>query len=80
MKKQIINQPVLVSAIVFDKQFDPLPRRIEYQGKSLELTEQLMRYRIKQGSKITQLFDMSDGEQSYRLRLSGSSWHLLSIG
>lgn len=79
MKKQIINQPVQVSAVTFDRQFEPVPKRIEFEGRSLTFISAGIRYLIRRGDVETRLFDMSDGEAEYRLRRDTSGWTLVQL-
>ena len=81
MTKTFINEPVEVTAITFTKQFEPIPRRIEYQGRSLTFLGDGMRFLIRKGENVVRLCDMTDGEASYRLRsdsLNGT-WRLVAI-
>lgn len=81
MTKTMINEPVEVTAITFTRQFEPIPRRIEYRGRSLTFLGSGMRYLVKTGGSVVRLCDMTDGEASYRLRkdsLSGA-WLLVAI-
>ena len=81
MKTELINQNVNVTSIRFTRQFDPIPRRIEFGGRSINFVDEGIRIAIKSGDRLTRLFDMSDGAQHFRLRHSAgeSSWRLVSI-
>lgn len=81
MTKTTIEKPVNVTAIRFAKNFETVPRRIEFEGRSISFVDEGLRYCIKRGSEITKLFDLTDGESLFRLKLEPQShtWNLLSI-
>ena len=81
MTRTLIDEPVEVTAITFTKQFEPIPRRIEYRGRSLTFLGSGMKFLIKKGEKVVRLCDMTDGEASYRLRSDSfdGSWRLIAI-
>lgn len=79
MTKTTINKKVAVSAVTFNRQFDPIPRRIEFEGRSLTFINNGIRFLIKNNGRVTRLFDMSDGTAQYRLRCENQEWTLLTI-
>ncbi len=79
MTKKHINLPVQVTAVTFNKDFEPVPRRIEFEGQTLTFTGSGIGLRIAQNGVISRLFDMSDGTAQYRLRQDVSQWTLMSI-
>lgn len=80
MKTNIIDAPVAVTSVTFNKKFMPIPRRIEYGGTSHTFVDAGIRYMVKKGEQMVRLWDMSDGTARYRLRCdSSNSWHLVSI-
>lgn len=81
MNTQVINQDVNVTAIRFNRQFDPIPKRIEFGGRAINFIDEGIRLSIKSGGSLTRLFDMSDGESHFRLRHAAGqgSWRLVSI-
>lgn len=81
MSKRIINQEVAVTAVSFRRNFEPIPTRIEYEGEAYTFLDTGMRYLIKNGERISQLFDMTDGTTSFRLRneSGASSWMLVAM-
>lgn len=81
MTKTTIGKPVAVTAIRFGKNFETVPRRIEFEGRTISFVDEGLRYCIKRGNEITRMFDLSDGESLFRLRQEPSSlnWNLLSI-
>jgi hypothetical protein len=79
MTKTVINKPVQVSAVTFSRQFEPMPRRIEFEGRTLTFIGEGIRFLIKNNGHITRLFDMSDGDAEYRLRQEDQNWTLVAI-
>lgn len=79
MTKKIINQPVQVSAVTFDRQFEPVPRRIEFEGRTLTFISQGIRLLIKRNGHMSRLWDMCDGDAYYRLRHDNGTWTLVAI-
>lgn len=81
MTKTTIERPVSVTAIRFGKNFNPIPKRIEFEGRTINFVDEGLRYCIKQGADIVRLFDLTDGESLFRLRQEPTTltWNLLSI-
>ena len=81
MNKYTIEKPVDVTAVKFDRDFNPIPARIEFEGHSYTFIDSGIRYLIHHGERIVRLFDMSDGENKYRLRQDSEEgdWQLVSI-
>ncbi len=79
MTKTTINKKINVSAVTFNRRFEPVPRRIEFEGRSLTFIGQGIRLIIKNNGHITRLWDMFDGESQYRLRQDDHDWTLVAI-
>lgn len=79
MTKTTIEREVAVTALTFGRDFEPVPSRIEFEGRTIRFVDEGMRFRISRGNKTTKLFDMTDGESLFRLSQSGLGWKLLSI-
>lgn len=80
MTKTTIEKPVLVTAIRFARNFEAVPKRIEFEGRTINFVDEGLRFCIKRGEDITKLFDLSDGESLFRLKLEANrTWNLLSI-
>lgn len=77
--KNTINSPVDVTAIGFGRGMRAYPRRIEFQGVTYDFIDAGLRTVIRSGEKISQIFTMTDGRQSYRLKSEGNSWTLLNV-
>lgn len=81
MTRTTIQKPVAVTAVRFSRNFDTVPSRIEFEGRTIDFVDAGLRFSIRHGNKITRLFDLSDGESLFRLCQEPSSlnWNLLSI-
>ena len=57
------------------------PKRMIYDGREYTFTEDSWLYRwIQQGRGLVKLFDVSDGQNRYRLRLDPSNrWTLIGV-
>lgn len=81
MKNNSINTPVTITSMGFGRDMRAIPRRMEYQGRSIEFVDSGLRAVIRKGEQIAQVLTMSDGDHQFRLRSDnhGGSWTLLSI-
>ncbi|OYW44366.1 hypothetical protein B7Z28_00125 [Candidatus Saccharibacteria bacterium 32-45-3] len=72
----LIKRVVNVTAVRFTKEFDVIPRRIEFDGKSYELTEGNVLITPHGKREL----DVSDGSHQFRLfETEQSAWELISI-
>ena len=74
-----INETVNVNAFYFATSFGRLktfPREIELNNKKLTFKEGLQ-YLVQSGQHVVRLFDMDDGEHTYRLRCENDVWTLV---
>jgi hypothetical protein len=71
-----MNRPVTITAVRFDDRFDMIPRRIELDGISYDLTDT-----ERPLTDSEKLLEMSDGVRLFRLLrgLTTTDWKLLSI-
>lgn len=69
--KQFINQEVSVNSFNFQgkQQLRTIPKQITYNNRQVTFIDSGMRYILRKGQEITQLFDMTDGENNYRLKV-----------
>ncbi len=78
-----INKIVDV-VVVFNHKNNPnicMPIRIKYQNKNIDLIELGLRHPTRKGSRSIHIFDMSDGQNDYRLEFDSESllWKLIAI-
>lgn len=61
------------------RRFESFPKRMVMDGREYTFVDG-MRYLVKKGQEFIKLFDMTDGERQYRLRLDGSNhWTLVGM-
>lgn len=73
-----INQTVSVNAFYFQegKGLRSFPRQIEYNNIRYTFKDGLQ-YNVGRGPGAIKLFDMTDGDTTYRLRLQNNTWTLI---
>jgi hypothetical protein len=76
-----INTEVAINAFYFADPSGrrPFPRRMEWNGQLVNFASEGLRYLVSQSGQLVQLFDMTDGQSTYRLREQGSHWTLVGI-
>ena len=83
MEPIYINKPIEVVATFNFKDTKSicLPVKIKYQNKITELTELGLRHPTKKGNRSIHIFDMSDGNNDYRLEFDSETliWKLIYI-
>lgn len=74
-----INQNVQVDAFYFLNSWGELksfPKQIDLNNQKFIFNDGLQ-YLIKKGQRVIQIFDMTDGEKTYRLRHENDQWLLV---
>ena len=72
-----VNNKVSVNAFYFAGRGSRMfPRRIEWEGRQYTFRDGLQ-YLVKNGENVLRLFDMNDGQLTYRLRLENDQWTLV---
>lgn len=76
-----INKEVSVNAFYFNqrKDFKTFPKQIEFDGTSYTFIENGLRLLIQKGQQFVELFDMSDGRNTFRLRQEAGHWTLVGM-
>jgi hypothetical protein len=77
-----INKEVNVNAYYFKNQCQNMrsfPKQIEVDGTQYTFAENGLSYLVRKGQQIVRLFDMSDGNNTYRLRHSDNQWMLIGM-
>ncbi|MGE5298773.1 MAG: hypothetical protein ACM3KF_01915 [Acidobacteriota bacterium] len=77
--KNSINSPVAVTAMAFGRDMQPIPKRMEWAGRTYQFIDRGIRVVSRRGENIMSTVTMSDGSQSFCLRQTGSAWTLLSV-
>lgn len=80
MKNQM-NVPVTITSMGFGRDMRVVPRRMEFEGRSIEFVDSGLRAVIRKGEQIAQIFTMTDGNREFRIKSDnhGGSWTLLSV-
>jgi hypothetical protein len=73
-----VNEIVNVNSYYFrsGKEFRSYPRQIEF-GSTRFTFEDGLQYLVRKGAHVIRLFDMTDGKNTYRLRLEDDTWTLV---
>ncbi len=77
-----LNKDVSINAFYFKNRQARLasfPKQMELEGEQYYFSDNGLRYLIRQGQQLVQLFDVSDGRRSFRLRNSGDNWQLVRM-
>ena len=78
-----INKEVSVTAVYFqnNQELKSFPKRIEFDGREYTFLESGLRYLVQKGHQLVQVFDMTDGVASYRLKFDAQQrlWTLVDI-
>ena len=77
--KNSINSPVSVTAMAFGRDMQPIPKRMEWAGRTYQFIDRGIRVVSRRGESSMSTVTMSDGSQSFCLRQAGGMWTLLSV-
>lgn len=77
-----VNKEVEITAVYFrnDVELKSFPRRMEFDGETYTFLDGI-RCLIQKGQDFVQLFDMTDGDNNYRLKFDAkdATWTLLNV-
>jgi hypothetical protein len=79
------EQEIEITSVYFrndpnNQRLESFPRRMVYDGREYTFLEESWRYIVKKGQEFIKLFDVSDGQTQYRLRLDPSNhWTLVGM-
>ncbi len=80
---RIINEEVSITSVYFrpGRHMRGFPKRMEYEGREYTFIESGLRYLIHKGQQLFEVFDMTDGNQNYRLKFDTGEniWTLVGI-
>lgn len=73
-----INQIVNVNSFYFkgDAELKTYPRSVEFGNTRISFQDGL-RFLVRKGQRIVQLFDMTDGRTTFRLKFEDDQWTLV---
>lgn len=57
--------------------FNSFPRQMVLEGQEYNFSDLNMSFLVRKGQQLIRLFDMTDGQNDYRLRQEGNSWSLI---
>jgi len=82
----LLNQEVEITSVYFpskagtQREVEGYPRRMVFEGREYNFMESGIRYLVRKGQELVRLFDVSDGQQTYRLRLDNQNhWTLVAM-
>lgn len=77
----MINQEIEINAYQFINRrgVSGVPRVITVENQRYSFVDSGLQYLIQKGQHLIRLFDMTDGRQTYRLRLEDECWTLVGI-
>jgi hypothetical protein len=79
------NQEIEITSVYFrsgpdKRRFESYPKRMVYDGREYTFLESGMRYLVRKGQELIKLFDVSDGQMLFRLRLDQENhWTLVNM-
>lgn len=79
------NQEIQITSVYFrnnpaKQRFESYPKRMVMDGREYTFLESSMRYLVQKGQQLVKLFDVSDGQTQYRLRVDNDNrWTLVGI-
>lgn len=74
-----INQHVDITALRFGRDMRAIPRRMEYNGRSIEFIDNGLCLAVGKGDRLMRILTMTDGQNDFQLRDQGGSWTLMSV-
>ena len=74
----MINQTVDVNAFYFkgDRELKTYPRQIQFGNQQYTFQDGL-RHLVRRGQRMFELFDMTDGQTTFRLARLNDEWRLI---
>ena len=60
-------------------QLESFPKRMVWGDREYNFAEMTMQYLVRKGQQLVKLFDVTDGNNLYRLRLEDDRWTLVGI-
>jgi hypothetical protein len=87
INRQLVNKEVNVTSLYFrparrdERHIKGYPKRMEYEGREYTFVESGLRYLLKKGQQLFEVFDMTDGERDYRLKFDPNEhiWTLIGV-
>lgn len=80
-----VNATIEITSLAFSRRpranrLESFPRRMVWDDREYTFVEQGMHFLVKKGQEFIRLFDVSDGQNNYRLKCdSVGHWTLVSM-
>lgn len=79
-----VDQEIEITSVYFrnrpgQQRLESYPKRMVYGGREYSFLESGMHYLVHKGQQLINLFDVSDGSTTYRLRLENDHWTLVGM-
>jgi hypothetical protein len=80
-----VNQTIEITSLAFSRrpktpQLESFPRRMVWDDREYTFVESGMHFLVKKGQELIRLFDVSDGQNQYRLKCDQQNhWTLVSM-
>lgn len=76
-----INREIEINAFTFTNKgnFRSVPKTITVGDQRYSFVDSGLRYLVRQGQHLVRLFDMTDGQKTFRLKNEDDQWTLVSI-
>jgi hypothetical protein len=85
--RRLVNEEVQVTGLYFrptpsdERHLKGYPKRMEYEGREYTFIESGLRYLLRKGQQLFEVFDMTDGNQNFRLKFDTEEhvWTLVGV-
>lgn len=85
--RRLINEEVNVTGLYFrsgkpdERHLKGYPKRMEYEGREYTFIESGLRYLMRKGQQLFEVFDVTDGTSAYRLKFDADAhiWTLIGV-
>ncbi len=80
-----VNQTIEITSLAFSRsrktpQLESFPRRMVWEDREYTFIELGMHFLVKKGQDLIRLFDVSDGQNDFRLKCDNDNhWTLVSM-
>lgn len=80
-----VNETIEVTSLAFSRapraaRLESFPKRMIWDDREYNFVESGMHFLIQKGQELVRLFDVSDGQNDFRLKLDGHNrWTLVSM-
>ncbi|CAN5181619.1 hypothetical protein BH09PAT3_BH09PAT3_2180 [soil metagenome] len=80
-----VNQTIEITSLAFSRRprttnLEAFPKRMVWDDREYTFVESGMHFLIKKGQNLVRLFDVSDGQNNFRLKCDSTNhWTLVSM-